>query len=84
MQRDIHILRYKEEATSIGAAVAGGVGAGIFSSIDDAGRFAAIEEVLRPEPGNEGIYKEYLDLFQQCYRSLSDVFRMSKREEEGR
>ncbi|MBN2323049.1 MAG: xylulokinase [Spirochaetes bacterium] len=75
MQREIHILRYREEATSIGAAVAGGVGVGIFSSIDDAGGFAAVEEVITPQPGNKGIYTKYLDLFQQSYRSLSGVFR---------
>lgn len=67
-------LNYLEEATSIGAAVAGGLGTGFFSSLRDVNRFIRVVERTPPAPQNRERYLKYYRIFEECYRRLEDIF----------
>jgi xylulokinase len=65
---------YLEEATSMGAAVTGGVGAGIFKSFDVIDKFVHIETEQVPILSNHLIYKKLMPVFEKSYVSLLNVF----------
>jgi xylulokinase len=67
-------LNFIEEATSVGAAIAGGVGVGLFSSIHDIQRFVKVEEKTPPDGRNIPIYRKQFALFRESYRQLCGVF----------
>lgn len=67
-------LNVLEEATSMGAAVIGGVAAGVFPNFDVIDRFVRVEESVEPEPANREVYRRRAPLFEQCYNALVDVF----------
>jgi len=64
-----------EEQASIGAAIAAGVGAGIYSDIDEGCRAVVRykEETYIPRKDNHMIYTEYYDLFKKTYESSHTV-----------
>jgi xylulokinase len=73
----VHRLALLEEATSMGAAVAGGVGVGIwkdFSKVDDMVQIASETE---PRAELRGLYDELSAIFEDAYAALegSSVFR---------
>ncbi|MBD3304789.1 xylulokinase [candidate division KSB3 bacterium] len=65
---------YLEEATSMGAAIIGGVGAGIFENFDVIDRFIKIDSVQEPIPENVDKYQSLKPIFDKCYHSLVDVY----------
>jgi xylulokinase len=67
-------LNYIEEATSVGAAIAGGVGVGLFSSINEADRLVREVEVTPCDPANFPVYRKNYALFRSCYERLRDLF----------
>ena len=73
---DVEILKPNrlEEATAMGAAVTGGVGAGVFRDFDVIDRFIDIESVSKPIPENVETYNKMKPLFEDCYTSLVGVF----------
>jgi xylulokinase len=73
---DANILKpnYLEEATSMGAAIIGGVGAGVFKDFDVIDRFIKIESTQRPNKENQKIYRKMKPIFEKCYQSLVDVY----------
>jgi xylulokinase len=70
----ILVPRYLEEATSMGAAVIGGVGSGLLDSFDRVDSF--IEFVDRVEPNSQHVahYKKMAPLFDRAYRVLEPIF----------
>ncbi len=70
------ILRpnYLEEATSIGAAIIAGVGAGIFPDFSVVDRFFAIVDTVAPDPATRPVYEQNRDLFDRLYQALEPVF----------
>jgi xylulokinase len=62
------------EATSLGAAIAGGVGVGIFDSFAAADRFIHVHEAARPEAAAQAYYAELAPLFSAAYRGLEPIF----------
>jgi xylulokinase len=62
------------EATSLGAAIAGGVGVGLFSGFGVAHQFVQVEEAERPEPAAQACYAELYPLFQETYRALEPIY----------
>ncbi|MFW6139571.1 MAG: xylulokinase, partial [Spirochaetota bacterium] len=74
MEKPILRLNFIEEATSVGAAIAGGVGVGIFSSIEEAARIVKVEEKTHPRTENYEVYRKYYKIFQGCYSQLADIF----------
>jgi xylulokinase len=67
-------LNFVEEATSVGAAIAGGVGVGLFSSIREADRLVWETEVTPCDPGNFPVYRKNYALFRSSYERLRDLF----------
>jgi xylulokinase len=74
MEKPFIRLNFIEEATSVGAAIAGGVGAGFFSSINDAGGFVKIEKEVQPDRRNFLVYRRYYDIFKKSYEQLIGIF----------
>lgn len=70
------ILRpnFLEEATSTGAAVIAGVGAGIFPDFSVIDRFLRIEDRVEPIPEHVAVYAARKILFDQVYRALEPLF----------
>jgi xylulokinase len=73
---NMEILRpkYLEEATSLGAAIAGGVGVGIFPSFDIAEKLIEIHDCYHPFPEDVKTYDRLYPVFIQAYQSLVQVF----------
>jgi len=70
----IEKLNYLEEATSMGAAVVGGVAAGVFADFDVIERFVRVDDVVQPNPQNQAVYRRMMPIFEKCYDALVDVY----------
>ncbi|MCC7209194.1 MAG: FGGY-family carbohydrate kinase [Anaerolineae bacterium] len=70
----IHRLAILEEATSMGAAVVGGIGAGLFPDWSMAERMNPVAEVITPDPAAQATYSRALPIFEAAYRALVPVF----------
>jgi xylulokinase len=70
-----------QDATSLGAAIAAGVGVGIFSSVADGCRAVAVECARRPDPALRATYNAAFELYLSLYPALKDVF--ARRAEHG-
>jgi xylulokinase len=62
------------EATSLGAAIAGGVGVGLFPDFRVAHEFVKVEEAEQPDPTRQRRYAALHDLFQHTYTALEPIF----------
>ena len=62
------------EATSMGAAMIGGVGSGLLQGFDDVDRFRSVERVVEPDPAAHERYSELLSIFADTYRALESEF----------
>jgi xylulokinase len=69
----IHLLELKGEATSWGAAVAGGVGVGLFDWSMAAQR-SQVVDMVEPIPSHAALYDELLGIFADSYQALAPVF----------
>jgi xylulokinase len=67
-------LNYLEEATSMGAAVIGGVAAKVFSNFDVIDRFVRVEQEALPRAEQTAVYAALMPVFEKAYRSLIDVY----------
>jgi xylulokinase len=65
---------YLEEATSMGAAIIGGVGCGVFKSFEVADRFIQVTERTRPDPAPAAAYRRAKDLLNDSYEALEPLF----------
>ena len=72
--KGINIPEVTEEATSLGAAVAGGVGVGIFDSVTVASELNPVDKRCNPNPSTVKIYDELFPVFKKAYCSLLDVY----------
>ncbi len=63
-----------EEATSMGAAVTGGVGVGLFKDFDAIDRFIDIRYTHEPIEKNVAAYKPVKEMFELCYQSMLPVY----------
>ncbi|NLF28230.1 MAG: xylulokinase, partial [Clostridiales bacterium] len=79
MMADVYGARIKvpkllEEATSMGAAVAGGVGVGLYRDFDAIDRFIEIDRVHEPDPAAVAVYAPLRETFEMCYEALTGVY----------
>ena len=79
MMSDIYGLRIHkplmvEEATSMGAAVTGAVGVGIFKDFSAIGKFITIDEIYEPNPDIQGEYDKYKELFEEFYQTIRPFY----------
>lgn len=64
-----------EEASSMGAAITGGVGAGIYKDFSVSEKFLEIRSVHEPEQGAVQKYQERKEIFDACYYALEDLYK---------
>ncbi len=71
-----HILRTTllEEATSLGAAIAGGIGVGIFKDFLVAEELVKIAEVFEPRHGHNEHYEKLYEIFKESYYALVPIY----------
>ncbi len=62
------------EATSLGAAIAGGVGVGLFPDFRVAHELVQVEEGEQPNPAPNQRYTALYGLFQQTHTALEPIF----------
>lgn len=72
--KNVQMPQILEEATSLGAAIAGGVGVGIFNSFDVAAELNPVVDVQKPRVENVKKYAELYPVFKKAYSSLIDVY----------
>ena len=70
-----------DEAGSMGAAIIGGVGAGLFDDFHVVDRFIEIERSEQHNPENKRVYEEAKRRFNDFYFALRPVF--EKHQAEG-
>ena len=67
------------EATSLGAAIAGGVGVGLFPNFRVAHDIVQVAEGERPQPAARARYAVLYPLFQETYRALEPIYAQTLR-----
>lgn len=68
-----------EEAGSMGAAVTGGVGVGLYKDFNVIHNFIEVNHVHTPDPVAVAAYQPVKEIFDECYYALQHVFaKMSK------
>jgi len=65
--------QYLEEGTSLGAAIAGGIGVGLFPDFEVAESLVQIQEELEPGP-ERAIYDDLYGLFEESYAALAPIY----------
>ena len=65
---------YLEEATSMGAAIIGGVGTGVFKDFNVVDRFIKIESEHTPNEQNRKQYLKMMPIFDDCYYALENIY----------
>lgn len=70
---EVNIPNYLEEATSMGAAVLAGIGAGIFEDFSVTDRFIKIVDRVQPIAENREKYKKLMPVFDQAYYTLKEL-----------
>ena len=73
-EREILRMEILEEATSLGAAIAGGVGVGIFPNLEIAEELIKVKERFLPKQKDIEIYRRLYSIFIETYERLLPVF----------
>ena len=71
----ILVPRYVEDATSMGAAVCGAVGAGLFRDFSNVRRFNPVDHVIEPDLDRHETYARLYPIFNEAYEALVPVYR---------
>ncbi len=67
-------LTYLEEATSMGAAVTGGVGVGLYQNFNIIEQMNPVAGVLEPNLSSQAAYQRFYPIFESAYEALLPVF----------
>jgi len=70
----VESLNFLEEATSMGAAVIGGVAVGMFDDFEVIHRFIKVDHISTPNPANQQRYRQMMPLLEKSYRALVPVY----------
>lgn len=73
-RRPVLRLAHLQQATSLGAAIAGGVGIGMFPSYAVAEELAEVVAREDPDPRQVEVYENRYQVFRELYRALEPVF----------
>ena len=63
-----------QEATSLGAAIAGGIGIGIFNDFTIAEKLVKVAEVQEPRPEVQEKYEKLYSIFKDTYQALMPIY----------
>jgi xylulokinase len=67
-------LAVLEEATSMGAALAGGVAVGLYPDFEVALAMNPVVEVIEPDPEAQRVYEDLYPIFSESYTALTSVY----------
>lgn len=67
-------LTILEEATSMGAALAGGIGVGLYQDFGMSRTMNAIAETRQPDPAAQAAYARIFPIFEAAYQALLPIF----------
>ncbi len=70
----VYRMTILEEATSMGAAMAGGVGVGLFPDFTVSQQMNPVAEIFEPDPKGRQAYEQIFPLFESCYQALAPVY----------
>jgi xylulokinase len=70
----VHRLAILEEATSMGAALAGGVGVGLYPDFSMAKTMNQVVEVIEPDPSAQATYEKLYPIFEATYHALTPIY----------
>jgi len=73
-KKKILIPNYLDEATSMGAALTGGVGVGLYEDFNFVKQMLKIEEEVEPNKENFNTYEDLYKIFKNSYKSLENIF----------
>lgn len=68
----VRIPRVKE-SSALGAAVCAGVGAGLYSSLAEAGRLVRFEATVEPEPASARLYRQLYEQWREVYSRMLEI-----------
>lgn len=77
----IRTLKSTADATSMGAAIVGGVACGLFSGFDVADKLLAVDETTTPIEANVAFYRRRLATMIAAYHGLENVYQALKGEQ---
>jgi xylulokinase len=69
-------LAILEEATSMGAALAGGIGVGLYRDFSMSETMNRTVEVIEPDPQAQAVYARLYPIFEAAYQALLPVYDM--------
>jgi xylulokinase len=72
----VHRLAILEEATSMGAALTGGVGVGLYAGFSMIETMNQIAETIVPDPATQAAYEKVYPIFEAAYQALVPVYDM--------
>jgi xylulokinase len=72
--KPILLTPYPLEATSLGAAIAGGIGVGFFKDFSVTDRLIKIVARQEPEPEKAALYAQLFEIFKEAYERLLPIF----------
>lgn len=67
-------LKHPGQITSLGAAIIGGVGSGIYPDFSVAETLTRKECIYYPDKANQELYRKRLSMFKEAYSDLKDLF----------
>ncbi|MCA9888132.1 MAG: xylulokinase [Anaerolineae bacterium] len=70
----VHRLAILEEATSMGAALAGGVGVGLYKDFSMIDQMNAIVETIQPDADEMAAYARHYPIFNSLYEALVPIY----------
>jgi len=74
-QKPLAVPLFREEATSLGAAVCGGIGIGAFKDYTVINKFNKVEKTVKPNAALAERYNALFSVFDKSYESLKGVYR---------
>jgi xylulokinase len=74
-QKPLAVPVFREEATSLGAAVCGGIGVGAFRDYSVINEFNRIEKTIIPNAGLAEQYDALFSIFDESYESLKGIYK---------
>lgn len=72
----VHRLAILEEATSMGAALAGGIGVGLYPDWSIIEQMNRVVEVIEPNPAAQKVYAGMYPIFEAAYQALMPIYDM--------
>jgi len=70
----IQRMSFLEEATSMGAALAGGIGVGLYSDYSMIDQMNPVAEIIEPDPAQQAAYREIFPVFEATYQALVPIY----------